>query len=178
MVCIRRRACPVRFPPSRCSLFRGGEVGRNYLGCPGTAPWGGGGVQLHFYCGGRRLPPLRAAPKGWGWGSTDVPCSPPPPAKSASSGGGGGSMPSPVVDDPAVSRQEMSPKVSANPQERGGGDEDAVVPPPPTRGCLSGRPAGAHDACSRSPCASPCPAVPLGESGEGLEGLPQPSPLV
>ena len=47
---------------------------------------------------------------------------------------------------------------------------------PPTRVCLSGRPAGARDACRRSPCAPPCPAVPPGGSlgGEGGKGCLSP----
>ena len=46
-------------------------------------------------------------------------------------------MPSPMANDPAcaaVSRREMSPKISANPREGGGGGEDAVVP---THACVS-----------------------------------------
>ena len=53
---------------------------------------------------------------------------------------------------------------------------DAVEPPPPSPMCvcLSGRPAGTRDACSRSPCAPPCPAAPHGGSGEGRKGCLSP----
>ena len=83
-------------------------------------------------------------------------------------------MLSPVADDPtyaALGRREMSPKISTGPREGGGGGVGAVVPSP-TRVCPSGRPAGARDACRRSPFAPPCPAVPPEGSEEGGKGWP------
>ena len=90
------------------------------LWLPRHGPWGGG-VGPAPPVLRRSPPPPRAPPPegwGWGWGLTDVQCSPPPPPL------GGGSMPCPVADGPAraaVSRREMSPKISASPREGGGG---------------------------------------------------------
>ena len=105
--------------------------------------WGGGGEKLPC------LP--RHGPGGGGWPSStcaaeaaaSAPCAPPRPR---GMGVGvdrcplllppplGGTMPSPVADDPAcaaVSRREMSPKISASPREGGGGCGRGCDPPPP-----------------------------------------------
>ena len=137
-VCIGRHGCSVRFSATRCALFcggEGGEGGRSCLGCPGTTPGGEGRSSSTCAAEVSASAPYLPPPRGWGWGSTDVPCCCPPPLGGGgvrNPGGGGGSMPSHLADDPAraaVSRREMSPKISACPRE-GGGDVDAVVPPP------------------------------------------------
>ena len=113
--CIGRRGCPIGFLPTCFALFCGGEGGRNCLGCPGTAPGGGGWPSSTCAVEAAASAPCVPPPKGWGWGSTDVRCSCPP--------SWGGSA-TPVADDPAravVSRREMSPKISASPREGGGG---------------------------------------------------------
>ena len=145
---------PCSFPPHPLCPFPWGGGKLPWL--PRHGPWGGGLVQLHLCCGGRRFRPLRAAPRGMGVGVDRCPLllPPPPPLGGGPRTRARGSMPSAVADDPAraaVSRREMSPKISASPRE-GGEMRTRLYPPRPTRVSPSGRPAGAPDACSRSPC--------------------------
>ena len=142
---------PCSFPPHPLSPFLSGGRWEKLPWLSRHGPLWGGRVLFHLCCGGLRLRPLRAAPRGMGvgvdrcplllppppppWGGFAPPPPPPPPR-----GGGGGAMPSPLADDPAraaVSRREMSPKISANPREGWGGDGDAVVSPP--HACVSAR---------------------------------------
>ena len=84
-------------PPSRCALFCGGEGGRNYPSCPGTA-LGGQGDWSSSTCAVEAetaSAPCAPPPEGWGWGSIDVPCScpPPPPLRGVRDPRGGGQCP-------------------------------------------------------------------------------------
>ena len=59
--------CPIRFPPTRCALFwRGGGGGAALVAI--AQPLGWELAQLHLCCGGRRLRPVCAAPRGIGVG--------------------------------------------------------------------------------------------------------------
>ena len=134
-VCIGHHGCPVRLRSTRCALFYGGEGGRSCLGCPGTAHGGEGWYSSTCATEVAALPPARCSPRNGGGGRPMSPAPAPPPlAWGPRPGGGGGGLPSHVDDDPAraaVSRQEMSPKVSASPREGGGGGMRTGLLPPP-----------------------------------------------
>ena len=77
-VCIGRRGCLVRFPPTRCALFCGGEGGKGCLGCPGTAPGGRAGLAPPVLRRSPPLPPVRRPPRDGGGGRLPSPDLAPP----------------------------------------------------------------------------------------------------
>ena len=162
-------------PPPAVPFSQEGRGGENALVAP-TRPLGGGVGPAPLVPrrspssplarrpprdgGGGRLISLAPAPPPWGGGVCD-------PL------GGGQCPPMSLRTPPGLpSASRRCPRKYPPALGREGGD-DAIVRPP-TRVCPSGCPAGACDACSRSPCAPPCPAVPPGGSGEGGKGCLSP----
>ena len=168
-------------PPPDVPFSVGGRRGETALVAP-ARPLGGGGSSSTRAAEVAASAPCALPPRGMGVGVDRCPLLLPPPPwggvrdPRGGGGGGGGQCPplwlvTPPAPPSADGRcpQKYPPALG----REGGGGEDAAVAPP-TRVCLSGRPAGARDACSRSPCAPPCPAGPPGGSGEGGKGCLSP----
>ena len=130
---------PCSFAPHPLSpfLWGGGREKLPWLSRHG--PWGAGQVLLHLCCGGLRLRPLRAAPRGIGVGVDRCPLllPPPPPwggVRGPPLGGGGGQCPHLWLMTPPAppSAGGRSPRKYPPALRRGGGGRGCT---PPTRVC-------------------------------------------
>ena len=88
---LRSYLCPPTWNTCR-ALFCGGKGGRSCPGCPGTAPGGGGWSNSTCAAEVAASAPCAPPPEGWGWGSTDVPCSCPPLGGGVRNPRGGGGV--------------------------------------------------------------------------------------
>ena len=173
--------CPVCFAPGWCALFPGGGGGalvapaRPFGGRVGLAP-----PVLRRLSPPPPAPPLEESGLGVDQCPQLLPPPPPPWGGSATPEGGGGPCPPlwPMAPPPPPYAGGRCPQKYLLGLGRGGGKMRTRFYPHPTRVCPSRRCADARDACTRSPCAPSCPAVPpWGERG-GRGELLEPSLLV